>query len=72
MSRLFLTVGFDSKKATATPKLVYLGRSGSEQLTAESASAMPHFLRFNHAVGIPKNNPKASANAAAAAKKPAK
>lgn len=65
MSRLVIVVGLPDNKPTSVPTLVYIGRNASEAIQAQAKSASPRFLLIPHASGIPKNNPNASANAAA-------
>lgn len=74
MSRIALVIGLPDATATAQPSLVYLGRSGSDMRAAIAASPYPRHIEVPHVLGIPKNNPRAAANAAAqaAARKPAK
>jgi hypothetical protein len=66
MSRISVVIGLSDSSATAQPSLVYLGRSGAEMRAAMEKSASPRFLVVPHVQGIPKNNPRAEANAAGA------
>jgi hypothetical protein len=72
MARLLIVVGLPDSKPTAEPSLVYLGRSGQAMRVAMDCSPAPRFIIFNHPIGIPKNNPRAAANAAALAARPAR
>ena len=65
MSRIAIVIGLPDTKAGSKPELVYLGRSGAELRAAVLASPFPRHIEIPHAVGIPKNNPRAAANAAA-------
>lgn len=65
MSRILLVIGLASTKSAATPELVYLGRSGDAMRAAIAAAPHPRLIIVPHVQGIPKNNPRAAANAAA-------
>lgn len=55
---LQVVIGFDRRGASATPALVYLGRSGSEAEAAMKADTQHAcFLRVANPVGLTKNNP---------------
>jgi hypothetical protein len=62
---LHVVIGFDRRGASATPALVYLGRSGSEAEAAMKADTQHAcFLRVANPSGITKNNPNFVAPAA--------
>lgn len=65
MSRIAIVIGLPDNKADSKPELVYLGRSGAEMRQAVAASTFPRHIEIPHAQGIPKNNSRAAANAAA-------
>lgn len=64
MSRLCIAIGFTDTTPRALPHLVYLGRDGAEMQAAINASIFPRLTVLPHAVGFPKNNVHAAANAA--------
>jgi hypothetical protein len=73
MSRIAIVIGLSDNHADSKPELVYLGRSGADMRSAIAASVYPRHIEIPFATGIPKNNPRAAANAAAlAAAKPAR
>lgn len=65
MSHIAIVIGLPDNRADSKPELVYLGRSGSELRAAVAASPYPRHIEIPHATGIPKNNSRAAANAAA-------
>jgi hypothetical protein len=67
MSRILLAIGLASSKAAAEPELVYLGRSGDAMRAALARATQPRLIIVPHLQGIPKNNPRAATNEAAAA-----
>lgn len=71
MSRILLAIGLASNKAAAEPELVYLGRSGDAMRAALARATQPRLIIVPHLQGIPKNNPRAATNEAAAAEQAA-
>ncbi|HVT74579.1 MAG TPA: hypothetical protein VHD61_15705 [Lacunisphaera sp.] len=62
---LHIVLGFADQKPTTEPVVVYAGRSGTAARQAMDVSTSPRLMIFSNVVGIPKNNRRAAANAAA-------
>jgi hypothetical protein len=64
MSRLVIAIGYADRRSSTPPELVYLGRDASAMRTACDASPLAFFTLIPFAMGIPKANRNAAANAA--------
>lgn len=62
---LHIILGLADTKPTTEPAVVYCGRSGAKARAALATSPHPRHLVFANPQGIPKSNPRASANVAA-------
>jgi len=63
---LHIVLGLADQKPTTEPVVVYVGRSGAMARAAIDAATTQRLLIFSNPMGLPKNNPKAVANAAKA------
>jgi len=71
MSRIAIAIGLPDTRTDSPPSLIYLGRSGAEMRRAVAESTFPRHIEIPFAVGIPKHNAQAAANAALARAVPA-